>query len=174
MIFGARDLLGSELGEVLGHELGVEQPVSPGDQPRHQVHQRHLRGVAPSREHALAEEGPAQRDTVETSHELFIEPALEAVGVAQLVKAHVEPFDRAVDPGLGAARPGGGAGQDDLMEGRIRADLERIASHRARQPAGDVEAVQRNHAPPLRIDQEHAGVLACIRHREDAAGVAVE
>src|SRR4029453_9323279 len=35
-IVAARDLLGSESGQVVGQELGVEQPKATGDQTRHQ------------------------------------------------------------------------------------------------------------------------------------------
>ena len=35
-----------------------------------------------------------------------------------------------------------------------------------------MEAVQRNHAAPLGVDQEDAVVLARVGHREDAARVA--
>ena len=44
-VVGARDLLGSELAQVPGHELGVEQGVAAHDQPPDQVDQRHLAGV---------------------------------------------------------------------------------------------------------------------------------
>ena len=86
MIGRARDLLCAELREVLGHELGVEQPEAAPDQAGHQMHQRHLRGVAPAREHALAEEGAAQRDAIEAAHQLVALPALHAVGVTHVVQ----------------------------------------------------------------------------------------
>jgi hypothetical protein len=40
-------------------ELRIEQHEAAIDQPRHEVHQRDLRGVIGAREHALTEEGPA-------------------------------------------------------------------------------------------------------------------
>ena len=53
----ALDLDGAELPQVLGDELRVEQREAAVDQPRAQVDQRHLAGVARGGEHALAEEG---------------------------------------------------------------------------------------------------------------------
>jgi hypothetical protein len=43
---------------------------------------------------------------------------------------------------------------------------------RAGQPARDVHAVQRQHAPALGVDQEDALVVASVRHGKDAALVA--
>ncbi len=86
MILGAGDFLGSELGQMLGHELGVEQAVAAADQPPDQMHERHLRGVAAAGEHALAEEGSAQRDAVEAADQLAVLPALDAVGVTVFEK----------------------------------------------------------------------------------------
>jgi len=59
-----RDLDRAKAAQVLGDILGVEQFEAAGDQPRHQMHQRHLRGVADAMKHALAEEGAAEADAV--------------------------------------------------------------------------------------------------------------
>ena len=103
MVLRARDFLGAELAEVFSHELGVQQPVAAADQTGHEVDQRHLRGVPPAGEHALAEEGAAERDAVQAAHQLAVLPALDAVGVALLVQAQVQTFDGSVDPGLAPA-----------------------------------------------------------------------
>src|SRR5690606_12225961 len=41
-----RNFYGTELTQMVGYELRVEQHEAAGDQPRDEVHQRHLRGVA--------------------------------------------------------------------------------------------------------------------------------
>lgn len=64
MIFRPRDLLGAELAQVLGHELGVQQDKAPGDEPGDQMHQGHLGGVGLPAEHAFAEEGAFEGDAV--------------------------------------------------------------------------------------------------------------
>ena len=46
----------TELAQMLGHELCIEQREPAVDQPRAQVDERHLAGIAAGREHALAEE----------------------------------------------------------------------------------------------------------------------
>jgi hypothetical protein len=74
-----RDLDRAEAAQMLGDVLGVEQFEAAGDQPRHQMHQRHLRGVAGAVEHALAEEGAAQADAVEAADEIVALPDLDAV-----------------------------------------------------------------------------------------------
>ena len=55
----ARHFDRAEAAQMLGHELAVEQAEAALDQPRHEMDQRHLRGVALAAEHALAEEGRA-------------------------------------------------------------------------------------------------------------------
>lgn len=164
----------AELGQVLGHELRVQQAVSAGDQPRDKVHKRDLGRIAPVGKHALAEERGLQGNAVESADQLAVLPAFHTVRVADLVKAQIELFDGAVDPGLGAAWPGGGAGQDDVVERGVEPHLERFGPHRPGQPPRHVEALQGNHAPALGVDQEDAGVLAGVRHGEDAAGVTVQ
>src|SRR5881396_2447834 len=60
----ARDFDGAKGAQMLGDILGVEQLESARDQPRHQMHQRHLRGVAGAMEHALAEKRASEADTI--------------------------------------------------------------------------------------------------------------
>ncbi|MNY59919.1 hypothetical protein D3C86_1964160 [compost metagenome] len=84
----------------------------------------------------------------------------------------VEPLDRSVDPGFRPSGAHGRAGLDDGVEGGVDADLECFGPNRAGQPARDVHAVQRQHAPAFRVDQEDALVLAGVRHGKNAALVA--
>lgn len=104
MIGRARDFLRAELGEVLGHELCVEQAEAAADQPGRQVHQRHLGSVASPREHTFAEEGSAQRDAIEAAHQFIAGPALDTMRMAHLVQLEIQLLDRPIDPGLCPAR----------------------------------------------------------------------
>ena len=85
---------------MLGHELGVEKTEAADDQPRHQVDERHLAGVAGAAEHALAEEGAADRHAIEAAHQLAAGPALHAVGEAAVEEGAVEAQDLVIDPGF--------------------------------------------------------------------------
>ena len=87
---------------MVGHELGVEQPIAAGAQPLDQRDQRDLAGVALVREHALAEERRAERDAVQAADQAPVRPALDAVGVALPVQRAVELDQIVVEPG---ARP---------------------------------------------------------------------
>ena len=104
-IAAARDLDRPECAQMLGDILGVEQLEAARDQPRHQMHQRHLRGVAHAMEHALAEEGAAETDTIKPADEVAVLPDLDAVAMAELVQAEIEVADALVDPGIVAACP---------------------------------------------------------------------
>ena len=88
---------------MLGDVLGVEQLEAARDQPRHQMHQRDLRGVARGVKHALAEEGAAEADAIEPADEVVALPDLDAVAMAELVQPEIEVADALVDPGVVAA-----------------------------------------------------------------------
>ena len=173
-VAGARHLHRAETGEVRGDELGVEQAEPAGAQARDQVHQRHLARVAFRAEHALAEEGGAQHDAVEAAGEPPVAPGLDAVGVPLPVQRAVGLEDRAVDPGFGPAPGAPRAAPHDAGEFAVHGDLEVPGTHRPRQPARHVEAVQRNDAALLRVDPEDVGLRLALGHGEEPAAVGPE
>jgi hypothetical protein len=62
-------------------ELRVEQGEAAAAQPRHQMDQRYLAGIAGGREHALAEERAPQRYAVEAADQFIAAPDLDRVGM---------------------------------------------------------------------------------------------
>ena len=109
-----RDLDRAKTAQMLGDILGVEQLEAARDQPRHQMHQRHLRGVAGAMEHALAEEGAPEADAIQPADQIAVLPDLDAVAVAELVQSDIEIADAPVDPGVLAACLRRGAAGDHL------------------------------------------------------------
>src|SRR5262249_50005006 len=97
VILPPRQLDRTEGLEVIGHELGVEQLEAAGLEPRHQVHERDLGGIARAVKHALAEEGAAERDAVEAADQRLVLVDLEAVAMPPLVQLAVELADALVD-----------------------------------------------------------------------------
>ncbi len=77
----------AEACEMLGQELRVEQPEASRPQPRDEMHERHLGGVAGAVKHALAEEDAAKAHAVEAAHERAALVRLDRMGVARAVKA---------------------------------------------------------------------------------------
>ena len=69
VILPPRHLDRAEGLQVIGDELRVEQLEAAGPQPRDQMHERDLGRIARAVEHALAEEGAAERDAVEAAHQ---------------------------------------------------------------------------------------------------------
>src|SRR5690606_21916501 len=92
-IVAARHLDGAEAGEVVGQELAVEQRIAAGTEAGDEMDQRHLGGVGLAAEHALAEEGGADRDAIEAADKPSVAPALDGVAVAGVEKRAVEPAD---------------------------------------------------------------------------------
>jgi len=64
MIAAAGDFDGPEAGEMRRQELGVEQAVAAEAQPGGEVNEGHLARLTLTAEHAFAEKGRADRDTV--------------------------------------------------------------------------------------------------------------
>src|SRR3982074_3051099 len=89
---------------MVGHILCVEQFEAARDQPCHQMHQRHFRGIANAVKHTLAEEGAAQADAVEPADKIVILPDLDTVSVSEFVEPDIEIANALVDPGIVAAR----------------------------------------------------------------------
>ena len=159
-----------KLLQMLGHELAVEQAEAALDQPRHEMDQRHLRGIALAAEHALAEERRPDRHAVEAADQLARRAGIRrcAHGRARC-SSRVEVDDRLVDPGLGMARPRLGAGAHDVGEGRCRRGPRRSPVRKLRASrCGQVEAVERQDAAPPGIEPEELRIVAALAHREDA------
>ena len=64
VVRGPRHLDGAESAQMLGDELGIEQAVMSGFEPRHQMHERDLGGITLAMKHALAEKRASQADAV--------------------------------------------------------------------------------------------------------------
>ncbi len=101
-----------------------------------------------------AEEGAAEADAIEAADEPAFAPALDGMGVACGVKRGVKAQDFGIDPAFGPARHRRGAGPHDIHEGAVGGDSEAVAAHRAGEALGDVKAVERDDAAPLRRDPE--------------------
>jgi hypothetical protein len=73
----SRDLDSAELGQMFGEKLRVEQRVAAHLQAGNQMHECHFAGITLAREHALAEEGAAEADTIKTTDESIVAPTLD-------------------------------------------------------------------------------------------------
>ena len=84
----------------------------------------------------------------------------------------VKSPDRPVDPGVLASGTGRGAGVQHIGESRVDPDVEELTANGAAQPCRNVEAVKRNNAALIGLDQEDAWIIARLAHRKDAIGIA--
>src|SRR4051794_37061914 len=101
---------------MLGDELRIEQAIAAGFQPRDEMHQRDLGGVARVVKHALAEKGAAERDAIEAADELRAVIDLDGVAMAALEQSAVDAPDTHVDPGAAAVGLRLRAALDDRLE----------------------------------------------------------
>src|SRR3546814_11413905 len=71
-----RNFVATEAGQMLRRELCVQQHEAALAQGRHKIDQGDLAGVGRATQHAVAEEGAAQRIAVETADERYVRPAV--------------------------------------------------------------------------------------------------
>ena len=77
---------------------------------------RDLRSIGLAVEHALAEKGGAERDTIEAADERAVAPCLDRMNPAQIEKLAIEPLDALIDPGFLAPGADAGTGVDHRLE----------------------------------------------------------
>ena len=159
---------------MFGDILRVEQFEAARNQPRHQMHQCHLRGVTGVVKHALAEEGAAEADPIEPADEVVRAPNFDAMTVAEFMQSAIEITNALVDPGVLPARLRRGTTRYHRLERGIDRDGECIRAHGAREARGNPEAIERYDAAHFRLDPEQRRVIGAFGHREDAAGIGAQ
>ena len=119
---------------MVGDELAVEQHIAARPQPADKMRQRDLRCIGRAAEHALAEEGATERDTVKPAHHLSADvtraPHLDRMGMTPCVENAVGLLDLRIDPRLGAIDARGGAMGNDPREIMVRRHREPIRAQR--------------------------------------------
>lgn len=115
---------------MIGHELAVEQPEAADPEPRDQPGQRHLGGIGPPAEHALAEKRPAERQPVEPADQfrpiVTGLPAFHTMGQAARVQCAKGRFDIIVDPGVAPIVRRRRAGGDHAVERGVAGHYEPV------------------------------------------------
>jgi hypothetical protein len=160
--------------QVPGHELAVEQTEAAKlhacDQPCH----GHLGRIGCARKHAFAKKCPAQCQPVQPANHLPVAPAFNAMGQPQPVQVQKGGFDFAVDPCLAPAIDAFGAQADDPGKIAVDADDETVLPDRLRQRFGNMELIERQNRPLLRLDPEGLLVFPRVGHGKDAVGISVQ
>src|SRR4029078_9230007 len=170
----AVELDGAELAQVVGDELRVEQPEAAVGEACREIDERHLRTTALVEDHALAEEGAVQRDTVEAADEATVVPHFDGVAMAEAEQVAIKPADTLVDQGGAAPGPRGGAALDDALDVSVDLYRERGGAQRAGEPAWDMHLIEREDAAVLRLDPVKRRVLCALRHGKDAARIRLQ
>src|SRR5918995_1385060 len=124
--------------------------------------ERHFRGVALAVEHALAKEGRPQCDPIQAADKAAVPPDLDGVAMAEIEEVAVEASDAGVDPRLVAVAARLGTAGNDGVEIPVDADLERVRAQGPGKALRQVEAVERDDAPFLRLDPEQARIVCVL------------
>src|SRR5579862_4054228 len=111
---------------MVGHELGIQETVVTGSQPRHQMYQGDLRSIAFAVKHALAEKRPSETDAVEAADQFAALIRLDGMAVAALIKFAIEITNACVDPGPRAPRRRQCTAGNHAIEVAVGDDGERV------------------------------------------------
>src|SRR5262249_4477748 len=174
VILAPRDLDRTKALEVVGHKLSIEQLEAAGPQTRDQVDEGDLGSVARAVEHALAEEGAAERDAVEPTDQQIAVVDLNAVAMAALVELAIEHTDAGIDPGALAAGLRLSAAIQHAVEVAVDHHGKAVRSHRTREPAGQMKTVERNDPAHLGLNPVERRIVRALGHGKDAARIGLE
>ena len=151
---------------MIGDELAIEQAIAADPQPCDEIGQRDLRRIRRSAEHALAEEGSAQRHAIQATEQRAADivgiPDFQRVGVAVGMECRIGTLDRRIDPGVGAIAGRFCAGGHDAREGSVGGDDEAIATQRLGQRMRQAEAVEREHTALARLHPKNFRRVAAL------------
>src|SRR6266851_3861629 len=159
---------------MVGDELRIEQDEATRFQPGYQMDERDLGGVACPMKHAVPEEGAADTDAIESTHQFGPVIDLDGMAVTDPIEPAIEIADAPVDPGARAPGLRFRAAVDHGLEVAIGRHREALGAYRAGEPGGHVEPVERDDAALLRLDPIEGRILGALRHRKNAAGIGLE
>src|SRR3954466_3297047 len=148
--------------------LGIEKCKPPLPEPFHERKESNLRGVADMVKHRLAEKCGANRDTIESAHELAVPPSFHGVCLAELMEPGVAFNDLAVDPGFVTLR----ALAHHFRERNVDPDLEGFLSHHALEGVRNMKFPQRQDCP--RVGRKPPNLAVSHRHGKNAETISLE
>ena len=157
-----------------GDELAVEQFPAARAEPRDEVRERDLRGVARAADHRFAEKGAAERDAVEPARELAVQPAFDAVRMAELEQTVVARADYRIDPRRRPVVGGRGAERDHIGKGGVGRDAEAVGHDDFFQAVRQVEVVERQDRAQPRFDPMDRRVIRPVGHRKNALRIGAQ
>lgn len=169
-----RDLDDPEPFQVRRRHLGIEETEAAPAKTVHEMHQRHLRGVAHTVEHRLPEKGPAEPHAIESADEVAVLPAFHAVRMPPVVEPAVGVHQLLRDPRRFPSGGRLGAGAHDRLEGGIDANLKPRLPNDTGQRTRHVEGIEREDGARIRGVPVDLAVFLGIGHRKETVAVRVE
>ena len=160
----------AERGQVVGHELAVEQGEIADLQARDEPGQRDLRGVGRAAEHAFAEEGAAELHAVEPADQrrrrchTSIEwawPAPCSASIACSSSALIQVSSRSAQAAMTPAKS-----RSWVTEKRPERSVRRSDRERWKRSSGMIARLRGS-------TQNNSVGVAAVGHRENAAGIAL-
>lgn len=170
--YSARDLAGSQTGQVRTRLLHVKQAKVPQAKLGHEVRDGDFRSIADAVEHRLAREKTAQGDPVQSSHQPTILPDFHTVRDSPVMQPLIGCCKLGRDPRAAIIFAGSGTAVHDCGEIFIEAYAVTATPHATRQPPRDVQVLEVDDGPRVRgKPSQHRSVLGGQRPRKNTARV---
>jgi hypothetical protein len=105
---------------------------------------------------------------------LAVDPTFDAMGMAEAIELNIGRDDVFADPAVFAIGLGFGTGAHHAREILIDGDGEPPTPKRAGQRAGQMEAIQRQHAASLGFDPIDIGIVATFSHGKNTGAIGAQ
>jgi hypothetical protein len=158
---------------MFSHELAIEQRVAAHPHSRDQPRHCNLRCIGDARKHAFAKICPAHCKAIEPADQLSVAPAFHAVRQTHAVQFDEGVFNIVVDPRFLPVLDAFGATADDSGKIAVGRNFKAVLPDRLCQGFGNVELVERQNGPVLRLYPKGLLVLTRVCHRKNAVGICV-
>jgi len=129
-IFFLGDFNSAKAGQMVGHELTIEQFEPADSHTRDQICQCDLRRIGGLGKHAFAEKCPAHCEPVQSADKLTVQPAFHAMRLPYAVQRAKRVLDIGIDPGFASAFARLCAYSDNAGEYRVRRDDKPVLTDR--------------------------------------------
>ena len=163
-----RNFNATELLQVRGKPLRVEQHEFASTQMLHKRHERNLGSISHAMKHRFAKESASYRDTIKAAGKPAFSPRFDGIRVAELIESRVALDNLVIDPGILSFR----ARSDHFGKRLVDCGFKNSSAQETSQRVWDVKIFQWQNG--ARIWRKPFDRVVLHGHGEDTKPIALE
>ena len=163
-----RNFNATELLQVRGKPLRVEQREFASTQMLHQRHERNLGSISHAMKHRFAKESASYRDTIKAASESALLPSFDRMCASEFMQSGVALDNLGIDPGIFPFR----ARSDHFGKRLVDCSFENASAQKASQRVWDVKIFQWQDS--ARIGRKPFDRVVLRSHGEDTKPITLE